>query len=61
MLTQLAVVYVPWLQGLFGTVGLRPTDWLIVLVMAVVKLVAIEGGKELFLLRQQRQRHASQT
>ncbi|HCJ52217.1 MAG TPA: ATPase [Candidatus Kerfeldbacteria bacterium] len=42
---QLAAIYAPILQNVFETVSLRGSDWLIVLVLCVIALIASEGGK----------------
>jgi calcium-translocating P-type ATPase len=45
VLLQLAVVYLPFMNSVFGTVPLRPTDWLAPLLLGVVVFLAVEGEK----------------
>lgn len=59
LVLQIAVVYAPVFQNLFQTVALSSTDWLIVLGLGLIKLVALELGKELYLLTQRK--HATST
>ncbi|HET8679119.1 MAG TPA: cation-translocating P-type ATPase C-terminal domain-containing protein, partial [bacterium] len=42
---QLAVVYQAFLQGIFGTTAMPPTDLLIAVLSAAIVLVAAEGWK----------------
>jgi len=50
LVTQAAVVYVPGLQAIFRTIGLSAADWGLVGLLAMIKLIAIEVGKEGYLL-----------
>jgi Ca2+-transporting ATPase len=42
---QLAVIYVPFLQNLFGTVALGYKDWIFILPLAFIKIIFIEITK----------------
>ncbi|WP_297202168.1 calcium-translocating P-type ATPase, SERCA-type, partial [Thermanaeromonas sp.] len=42
---QLAVVFIPFLRGVFETVMLRSSDWGVVLTLSLVPLVAVETSK----------------
>lgn len=53
-LVQCAALYVPFLQKLLNTVSLTITDWCIILVLSVVKLVCIELTK-LWFVHKERQ------
>jgi P-type Ca2+ transporter type 2C len=44
---QIMAIYFEPLQNLFGTVGLGLTDWLLILGLSVVKLIAIELTKDM--------------
>ncbi|OGL82814.1 hypothetical protein A3B32_02485 [Candidatus Uhrbacteria bacterium RIFCSPLOWO2_01_FULL_53_9] len=58
VLIQIAAVYVPALQTLFGTVALNLFDWVLIGALAVVKLVGIELMKDV--LSYQRRRRAQE-
>ncbi len=59
---QVMAVYFEPLQNLFGTVGLGVTDWLLILGLSVVKLIAIELTKDILNTRHRRKKkHASRT
>jgi len=45
ILLQLAVVYLPFLQPLFGTVALTPIDWLWVVGVGLLVVVGVEAKK----------------
>lgn len=45
ILLQVAVIYIPFLQGIFGTVGLSLTDWLLITAISSSALVVVEIGK----------------
>ncbi len=45
ILLLVLVIYVPFLQSPFGTYGLTPQDWVIVLVLAVTVIPVLELGK----------------
>ncbi len=59
LVLQILVVTVPVFQGLFQTVALSATDWLLVLGLGSLKLIALELGKESYLFWQRR--HATST
>ena len=42
IILQLAVVYIPWLQPLFGTTSLNLIDWIVILGSSVTGLIGIE-------------------
>jgi len=44
---QLAVIFLPFLQDIFGTTYLRPGDWGLILGLCLVPLVAVEVAKAL--------------
>lgn len=48
-----AAVYVPMLQSLLKTVPLGIYDWLIVLTLGIIELIAIEAAKHYFIVRHQ--------
>ncbi|MCL2872102.1 MAG: cation-transporting P-type ATPase [Betaproteobacteria bacterium] len=54
---QLAVVYLPFMNRLFGTVPLGPTDWLAPIVLGAIVFVVVEGEK--FIMRRLDARGAS--
>ncbi len=57
---QIMAVYFEPLQNLFGTVGLGVTDWLLILGLSVVKLIAIELTKDVLNFKRRRdKKHAS--
>ena len=56
MVIQVAVVYAPPLQALFGTVGLNGLDWVLISALAVIKLIGIELAKDLLIYRRHRHR-----
>lgn len=58
ILIQLSVVYLPPLQSMFSTVALQPVDWVVILGLAVVKLIAIEIAKFILRWRSRRRVHA---
>jgi len=45
LLLQLAVVFVPFLQGIFGTALLQGRDWLLVIGCSLVPLIVVELAK----------------
>jgi Ca2+-transporting ATPase len=45
---QLAALYVPSLQRIFGTVPLQPIDWALLLMVAVISVILIEARKIFF-------------
>ncbi|NLC76512.1 MAG: calcium-translocating P-type ATPase, SERCA-type [Clostridia bacterium] len=45
LLLQLAVVFVPFLQGVFGTALLGSQDWALVIGFSLLPLVVVEAGK----------------
>jgi Ca2+-transporting ATPase len=47
LVLQLAVVFLPFLQGIFGTTFLRPGDWGLIVGLCLVPLVAVEVVKGL--------------
>ena len=49
VLTQLSVVYIPWLQTIFYTVPLSLLDWALIFALAPLKLVGIEIAKKWFI------------
>ncbi|MFA5029544.1 MAG: HAD-IC family P-type ATPase [Patescibacteria group bacterium] len=49
--TLLLVVYLPWLQRIFHTVALGYWEWLVVIVLALVGILMIEGVKHYFILK----------
>jgi len=51
VLLQLLAVYEPHLQRLLDTVALGPTEWLIVLGLASLNLLAIELTKHYFITK----------
>lgn len=44
----LAAIYVPFLQRILGTTSVAPIEWVMILLLALLKLVAIEVAKRLF-------------
>ena len=50
-LVQLFAVYAPFMQPLFSTVSLGLFEWTIILSLALVKLIAIEITKDIFIAR----------
>jgi len=50
-LIQLAVIYIKPMQTLFSTVYLGLNEWMIILVLSMVKIVAIEATKEIFFVK----------
>lgn len=47
--TQLTVVYIPFLQKLFGTVPLSLYDWMFIIPLSFIKFIAIELTKDIYL------------
>ena len=47
VLLQLAVVYLPFMHTVFGTVSLKPVDWLAPVLLGVFVFFAVEGEKYL--------------
>ena len=47
---QCMILYVPYFQVLFRTVGLMPYDWVVVLAVASTAIIVIEARKLLFRL-----------
>ncbi|MDR2696131.1 MAG: cation-transporting P-type ATPase [Deltaproteobacteria bacterium] len=45
VLLQLAIVYLPFMNTMFGTVPLRPLDWLAPIVLGAVVFCVVEGEK----------------
>ena len=45
VLLQLAVVYLPFMNAVFGTVPLRPADWLAPILLGAVVFLVVEGEK----------------
>ena len=39
------IIYVPFLQGVFGTAGVRPSDWLLIACPSVTLWVVLESAK----------------
>ena len=48
ILLQLAIIYIPWLQGFFKTVGLSAKDLLVAAALSAVVFVAVEMEKAFF-------------
>jgi len=48
-----AAVYMPLLQTLLKTVPLGIYDWLIILILGIIELIAIEAAKYHFIVRHQ--------
>ncbi len=45
ILLQVAVVYIPFLQSVFGTAGLDLADWLLIIAISSSALIVVEAGK----------------
>lgn len=54
LLIQISALFLPPLQKLFNVVPLKLFDWVIILTMGVVKLIAIEITKEWFIVKQKK-------
>jgi Ca2+-transporting ATPase len=52
---QVVVVYVPFLQPIFGTSSLGWFDWLLVFAVGLLQIAAIEAVKAVFMDREDRQ------
>lgn len=51
LITQLCAIYLPPLQKLFKTVPLTLNEWLIIIGLGIIEIIAIETTKEWFILR----------
>lgn len=51
---QLLAVYHPYLQQIFQTVNLTVIDWLLILALAIIEILAIEITKHYFILKKQK-------
>jgi len=45
LLLQAAVIYIPFLQSIFGTAALGLTDWLLIIAISSSALIVVEAGK----------------
>ncbi|MBD3273348.1 HAD-IC family P-type ATPase [Candidatus Dependentiae bacterium] len=51
LFTQISVVYLPWLQKLFYTVSLNIYEWIIIFILALIKITGIEIAKYFFIIK----------
>lgn len=58
VLIQIAAVYAPSLQTLFGTVALTAFDWVLIGAVAVIKLIGIELVKDVMIYRRKIRQYA---
>jgi Ca2+-transporting ATPase len=47
ILLQAAVLYIPFLQTIFGTTGLSLSEWLLITAISSSALIVVEIGKQL--------------
>ena len=56
---QLVALYTPFFQRIFQLVSLQPKDWLIIVAIGVINILAIEITKSFFIFAWKRKRKRS--